>query len=180
MGYLPLFKFYHSDQFSHLIEAAFLIPADDEYLWRLQSSIGASFRGFSGGILNLTNTFVLREKADFYDSFLINWTVPVKSSLLGVFYSRITAAYLKRNTLPGLTLLLRSPYEQLRSETLEVTLERNENNFRMCFVLGHEAIIRIQGRLNFTGFAKLRYNEDIQMSVSTFDALIGTTLRVSF
>jgi len=180
LGYLPLFKFYQSDEYTQGFEMLFLFPKGENVSWRFQSVTGATFVGFSGGMLNLANTLTFRSGGNWLESAVLDWTTPASNSLLGVFYGWIAEAALKQNSWLGLSSLLNSEYEQLRRESLELVLDKTENNFRMSLVLGHEAIIRILGRLNFSAFVKLRFNEDARNKIYTFDALLGTTLRVSF
>ncbi|MDR3019706.1 MAG: hypothetical protein LBU66_02245, partial [Treponema sp.] len=186
MGYLPLFKFYQSDEFAHSIQGAVIFNGDDDITWRAQSIIGAGFRGSLGGVLNLTNTFTIHSNDYWLESIIVDWTYPVKNTLLSVFYSWAAKAAAKQSSWLRLSSLLNTEYEQLRRESLELAVENTENNLRWTLTAGHEAIIRILGRLEFTGFIKLRFGEDKYYAqenssdIFTFDALIGTSLRVSF
>jgi hypothetical protein len=110
----------------------------------------------------------------------MDWTVPVKKSLMGVFYNWITARAAKQGSWLNLSSLLKSEYEHLRRESLELAVEQTEDNFRVMCSLGHEAIIRILGRLNLTGFVKLRFNDETKTETLTVDGLLGITLKVSF
>jgi hypothetical protein len=179
-GYLPLFKFYQSDEFTHAVETAVIFPRNEDISWRVQSAVGMAFRGFGGGVLNLANTLTLRNKGLWLESAVVDWTVPVKKSLLGVFYNWITAKAAEQSSWLNLSSLLKSDYEHLRKESLELAFEQTEDNFRVMCSLGHEAIIRILGRLNLTGFVKIRFNEETKTEIITVDGLIGTTLKVSF
>jgi hypothetical protein len=180
MGYLPLFKFYQGDEYTHSLEAAFSFPKDENVSWRIQSSAGASFHGFSGGMLNLVNTLTFRSGGNWLESASLDWTVPAPNSLLGVFYKWIAETAQEQGSWFGLSSLLNSDYEQFRRESLELVLDKTENNFRISLSLGHESVVRILGRLNFSAFVKLRFSEDSLYKVYTFDVLLGTALRISF
>jgi len=199
MGYLSLFKFYQSDEFTHTGEAAVILSEYEEPKWKLQSTAGAAFMGFTGSQLKFVNTFTITtvhnninsvystvkinnssNEKNWTESASLEWTVPTKKSLLSIFYNWAARSLLKQKSWLNLTSLFASPYEQLRKETFEIILEKTEDNFRKTYVLGHESIIRILGRLNFTTFVKLRYNEDELNEIYTFDALLGITLRISF
>ncbi|MDR2943350.1 MAG: hypothetical protein LBV17_12255 [Treponema sp.] len=179
-GCLPVFKFYQSDEFTHNIETAVIFPRNDDVSWRIQSAIGMAFRGFQGGALNLANTLTLRNKGLWLESAVADWTVPVKKSLIGFLYDWITAKTSASGSWFNLSSLLNSDYEHLRKESLELAFEQTEDNFRVMCSIGHEAIIRILGRLNLTGFVKIRFNEETKTKIFTVDGLLGTTLKVSF
>ena len=179
-GYLPLFKFYKSDEFTHLLETAVIIPRGEDVSWRIQSAAGASFHGFEGGVLNFANTLTLRNNGLWLESAVLDWTVPIKKSLIGVFYNWIAEKAAKQDSWLNLSTLLKSDYEHFRKESLELAFEQTEDNFRVMCSLGHETIIRILGRLNLTSFVKLRFTEETTVETYTVDILIGTTLKVSF
>jgi len=180
MGYRPLFNFYQTDEFTHAIEAAVIFPVNEEVSWRIQSVLGAGFRGFSGGNLNLVNTLTLNSGGYWLESLIADWTVPVKKSLLGVFYDWIAAAAAKQSSWLTLSSLLNQDYEQLRTESLELAFDKTGEYLRWTVSMSHEETVRILGRLNFTAYIKLRCSQDFQSEVFIFDALLGTTLRVSF
>jgi hypothetical protein len=180
LGYRPLFNFYQTDEFTHAIEAAVIIPVNEEVSWRMQSVLGAGFRGFSGGTLNLVNTLTLNSGGYWLESFIADWTVPVKKSLLGAFYDWIARAAAKQSSWLTLSALLNQDYEQLRTESLELAFDKTGDYLRWTVTAAHEGTIRILGRLNFTAYIKLRCSQDFQSEVFIFDALLGTTLRVSF
>jgi hypothetical protein len=58
--------------------------------------------------------------------------------------------------------------------------DRQTDYMRWNITAGHEEIIRIQGRLNFTGFLKLRCDGDKEREILIFDVILGTALRISF
>jgi hypothetical protein len=179
-GYLPLFKFYKTDEFTHTAQAAVVFPRNEDVSWRVQSMLGVSFRGFEDGVLNFANTLTLRSKGLWLESASADWTAPVNKSLLGVFYNWITLKAEKQKSWLNLSALLKSKYEHLRKESLELALEQTDDNFRVICSVGHETIIRIMGRLNLSGFVKLRFNEETKTETFTVDGLLGTSLRVSF
>ncbi len=179
-GYLPVFKFYKSDEFSHSAQAAVIFPRDEDVSWRVQSVLGMSFRGFEDGVFNFTNTLTMRNKGLWLESAAAGWTVPVNKSLLGVFYNWIAVKTLKQESWLNLSSLLSSDYEHLRKESLELAFEQTEDNFRAMCSLGHEIIIRVLGRLNLSGFVKIRFNEETKTETITVDGLLGATLKVSF
>jgi len=179
-GYLPLFKFYKSDEFTHAAQAAVIFPRNEDVSWKVQSAIGMSFRGFEDAVLNLANTLTLRSKGLWLESAVVDWTIPVKKSLLGVFYDWIAEKAAKQKSWLNLSALLSSNYEHFRKESLELAVEQTDDNFRVMCSAGHEAVIRIQGRLNFSGFVKLRFNRETKTETLTVDGLLGTGLKVSF
>ena len=180
LGYRPLFKFYQSDEFTHTVEAAVIFPRDEDITWRIQSAAGMGFKGFSGGVLNFTNTLTMRSGWFWLESAAVDWTVPAKKSLLGVFYKWVADAAAKQSSWLTLSSLLNSEHEQLRKESLELTMDKSGDYLRWSLTAGHESIIRILGRLNFSAFVKLRSGEDLKTETFIFDVLLGTTLGVSF
>jgi hypothetical protein len=180
MGYLPIFKFYRSDEYLHGIEAAVIIPKDEEVSWRVSSILSASFRGFTGGTLNFTNTLTLRSTDYWIEGFVAGWESPVKSSLLSVFYGWIARTIETQSSWLTFSSLLNSDYEKLRKESLEIVFDKSTDYLRWSITAGHEDIIRILGRLNFTTFIKLRGARDLYTEIFIFDVLLGTTLRISF
>jgi hypothetical protein len=180
LGYRPLFNFYQTDEFTHAIEAAVIFPVNEELSWRIRSVLGAGFRGFSGGNLNLVNTLTLNSSGYWLESLIADWTVPVKNSLLGVFYGWIAAAAARQSSWLTVSNLLNQDYEQLRTESLELAFDKTGEYLRWTVTAAHEETVRILGRLNFTVFIKLRCSQDFQSEVFIFDALLGTTLRLSF
>jgi len=181
MGSSPLFKFYQTDEFSHALETAFIIPRNEEEVtWRVNSIISAGFRGFSGGMLNLVNNLNYRSEGYWTDSLNIGWEMPVKKSYLSVFYEWVSSSIAKNDSWTGLSNILNSNYEKLRKESFELVLDNSKDDLRWSLIAGHEDIIRILGRLNFTSFFKFRCSEDREFNIFIFDVLLGTTLRISF
>jgi len=185
LGYSPIFKFYQSDEFTHSATAAVIIPKNENVSWKVQSILGAGFKGFSGAVLNFVNTLSLNSGglySDLYwtESFVLDWTVPTKKSILSIFYNWVAAAAAKQGSWLTLSALLNSNYEQLRRESLELAFDKTTDYLRWRISAGHEEIIRIQGKLEFTTFLKLRCTEDLKTEIMIFDALIGTSLRINF
>jgi len=180
MGYRPLFNFYQTDEYTHAIEAAVIIPVNEEVSWRMQSVAGAGFRGFSGGTLNFLNTLTVNSGGYWLESFTADWTVPSKKSLLSVFYDWVAKAAAKQNSWLALSDLLNQDYEQLRTVSLEMALDKTGDYLRWTVTAAHEETIRILGRLVFSAYIKLRCSQDLQSEVFILDALLGTSLRVSF
>jgi len=180
MGYHPVFKFYQTDEYSHSISASVFIPEDENITFRVQSVLSAGFRGAGGGLLNFVNTITVRSEGYWLESFVSGWEAPVKKNLLGVFFDWFVSVLDKEKSLFGLSSLLNSNYEKLRKETLEAVFDKQTDYLRWSIIAGHEEIIRIQGRLNFTSFFKLRCGEDKERDTLIFDVILGTSLRVSF
>ncbi|MCL2229484.1 MAG: hypothetical protein FWC01_00145 [Treponema sp.] len=180
MGNTPIFAFYQTDEFSHGIEAAVIIPKDATPVWRVQSSLNAGFRGFTGGVLGFANTFTIRTDGYWLESFVAGWEAPTKKSLLSVFYNWVSSLIDENQNWNGFTLFFNSSYEQLRKETLEIIFDKTQDDLRWSIILGHEETIRILGRMNFTTFIKLRYNENQYTDLIVFDIQLGTSLRISF
>jgi hypothetical protein len=178
-GMYPLFNFYQSDDFSHNLETAIAIPAEEEISWRIQSGFGAGFRGFAGGELGLANT-ITAGSSGWVESLSADWTVPTKKSLLSVFYNWIAGAARTQSSWLVLSDLLNTNYEQLRKESLEMSFDHNGDYLTWSIIIGHESIIRILGRLNFSVFAKFTSTQNEQTEVLSFIGTVGTTLNVSF
>ncbi|MCL2265400.1 MAG: hypothetical protein FWC22_05095 [Treponema sp.] len=180
MGYAPLFKFYQTGEYQHSLEAAVNIPAGEDISWRFQSALSARFMGFAGGILNFVNTLSLRGKGCFTETFLAGWEVPTIRNLLSILYDWSVSAAEKQNSWLYTSAQLNASYEQLRRESLEITFDNSSEFLRWTVTAGHEEIVRIFGRLNFSAFAKLRLNKDDYTGIFIFDVQIGTALRIMF
>jgi len=189
MGYKPFFTFYQSDEFSHSLDVAVNIPLlydwfhsdqlDKHVTWRVQSVLNAGFRGFSLGVVNFRNILTIRSNDYWTESLIAGWETPTKRSLLSILYDS-SILYINKQNWFSDSIILKSSYEQLRRESLELTFDKSADFMKWNITLGHEQIIRILGRLHFTGFVKLRLNENLSTEIFTIDAIIGTTLRVSF
>jgi len=180
MGYHPLFKFYRTDEFTHTIEASVCIPKDEDITFRVQSILNAGFKGAGGGLLNFVNTITVKSEGYWLESFVLGWETPVEKNLLGVFYDWFVSSLKKQKSVSGLSLLLNSNYKKLRKETVEAVFDKQSDYLRWSIIAGHEDIIRIQGKLNFSSFLKLRCGEDKEHDTLIFDVILGTLLRVSF
>jgi hypothetical protein len=184
MGYKPVFNFYQNDEFSNSLQAAVVFNNNDQISWRVQSVVGAGFRMPNSETLNLVNTLTLRDKGYWMESFVLSWTAPGEKILIDVLYSKIAGFIENQISWTGLSFLASSDYQKLRKESLEIVFENSydfSNDYlRWNIILGHEEIIRITGRLEFTGFLKLRFGEDTYREIFNLDFLAGTTLKISF
>jgi hypothetical protein len=185
-GTLPLFPFYQSDEFTHTIDAAAAIPKDEQASWRIQAEQTMSFYGFTEAELVLANTLTLNspspgtDRGNWLDSFKAAWTVPKWNGFLAFIYSQITDLVKSQNSWPALAGLAQSEYEQIRRETLELIIDHSKEYPQFSVILGHEAIIRILGRLNLSAFVKLNCSGNYETEVFSFIGTIGTTLNVTF
>jgi hypothetical protein len=179
MGYLPLFKFYRGDEFSHTLESSVALPRGEDLSWRLQSALGANFHGFSGGVLGFANTLTFGSQG-WLESIKADWTVPTRRSLLSIVYNWIASAANIQSSWLTLSGLLNSEYEQLRKETLELVFDHSGDYLRWTLGLGHESIIRIPGRMNFSVFAKLDVSDNRQNETLSFVGTVGTSLGLRF
>jgi len=180
MGHTPVFKFYQSDEFSHAAEAAVIIPKNEELSWRVNSVLSAGFRGYSSGVFNFINNLTIRSGGYWLESFTAFWEAPSEKSIIGSLYKWISSSLEKLSSWNNLSSILHTRYEQLRKESIEITFDKSTDYLRWSVTAGHEGIVRIMGRLNFTAFVKLRFSEDTYTDVFIIDAKIGTTLRIIF
>ncbi|MCL2179615.1 MAG: hypothetical protein FWB83_00660 [Treponema sp.] len=180
LGYITLFPFYQNDEFIHAVETGFIIPNDEDIIWRLQSSFRAAFMGFTGGRLNLRNQITWRSDGHWVETFSFDWETPARFTLINFVYNWLISLVSDDSSWFTMSTLFRSRYEQLRREILELSFDNSGKNLRWLITAGHEEIIRIPGRLNFTGFLKFILGQDYNSETFTFDAVIGTSLRISF
>jgi hypothetical protein len=180
LGYSPVFSFYQSDEYTHVLDLSVIIPRDEDIIWRFQSSLSASFMGFSGGLLRFTNMFVWRSNNIWTNNFIADWETPTQNSLLSVFYDWIVSQISDSGSWLTLTRILNSDYQQLRKESLEVTFDNSLEHLRWTITAGHEEIVRILGRLNFSAFVKVKFGQDFNRETFFFDTFLGTALRISF
>jgi len=180
MGYAPLFKFYQTDEYSHVIDAGVIIPNEGRITWRAQSMLRAGFRGFSGGVLNFKNLFNIKTNNDWSESFNIEWEAPTKNSLTSKIFDLIASAIEKQGSWLTFSSIINSGYQQMRRESFELTFDKSNGYLRWSAAAGHEEIVRIIGRLNFTAFIKAAINQNAQTSALTFDLKLGTTFRIIF
>ncbi|MDR0554300.1 MAG: hypothetical protein LBG76_05830 [Treponema sp.] len=177
-GAVPVFPFYQSEELNHTLEAQVAIPQNDLVSWKAQDEQRMTFYGFSGAELALVNAFTIGSSL-WQESFTLEWTAPAPKSILGVFYLWLTDKIRDSNTWPALAKLGAGEFERLRKENLEILFEQG-SAFQSAFILGHESIIRILGRLYFSTFIKLNCRQNYSTSVYSFTGLIGVTLNVSF
>jgi hypothetical protein len=183
LGSKPLFTFYSSDEFTHAITVSTAFPRGEIPSWRVQSGLGMHFQGFAGASLDTRNTLTLAKgagSAGWIESIEADWTVPTTRSLLSLFYNFLVRGALTQSSWLSLTDLLNSEYEQFRKDTLTLALDRSSGYLAMDLTVGHESIIRIPGRLNFSVFAKFTFTDNARSELFSCIATIGTTLNVSF
>jgi hypothetical protein len=178
-GTLPVFNFYRSDEFNHSFEAAVALPKNEEPSWRVQSGMRLSFHGFSGGELGFGNT-VTAADSGWIESAALEWIVPTRKSLLSIFYGFIASAVRTQSSWLTLSRLMDAEFEQLRKETMELVVDFSGEYPQWNLIVGHESVIRIQGQLNFSVFAKLNCSENRQTGILSILGTLGTTLNVSF
>ena len=179
MGYKPVFSFYMADEFTHIIDAGFVIPKEGNYTWRAQSAISAGFRGFTGGVLSFKNTLSLRTNG-WTESFISQWETPTNRSLTSILYDLIASSLKKQSAWLLFAVLFDSEYEQMRRESFEISFNKTDNYLSWNAAASHEEIVRILGRLNFSTFIKLALNQNIQTSVFSFNLQLGINLRIIF
>jgi len=187
MGYLPLFNFYMADELSHSIETYINIAHNENVNWGIQSRFNAGFRGFTGSILEFINIFSYRSNGNWSENLSVVWEAPTKKNLLSIVYDWASSPLRKESVSESswnyLASVFTDDYIQLRRETLELNFLGTNNSFKWSIAAGHEAVVRILGRLNLSSFIKLRLNETSQNGQNktfTFDALLGLTLQIMF
>jgi hypothetical protein len=180
MGYCPIFKFYQTDEYSHSIDASVFIPKDEDISYRVQSVLSAGFKGAGGGLLSFVNTYTIKSEGYWLESFVSGWEVPIKKSILGDFYKKFISSAEGQNSWLKLNSFFSQKHEQLRKESVELVFDRQTDYMRWSVIACHEEIVRIQGRLNFSTYIKLRGGEDKEMETLIFDIILGTALRISF
>jgi hypothetical protein len=179
MGSSPVFRFYSTDEFTHNLALSTAFPRGEDTSWRVQSGINMSFRGFTGAELGAANTLALGSSG-WTESVIIDWIVPTKRSLLSIVYDGISRVISTQSSWLSLSDMLETEYEQLRKETLELAFDKTGDYLTWSLIAGHESIIRILGRLNFSVFAKLNCTQNYASEELSFIATIGTTLHVTF
>ena len=90
-----------------------------------------------------------------------------------------------QNSWLTLANLAESEYELFRRESLEFIFEKvpdagSGDYNRFSFIIGHESMVRIFGKLNLSVFAKLKMSEDYGTGTFTFLGTIGTSLNLMF
>jgi hypothetical protein len=189
LGAAPLFRFYQTDEFRHTLIAAVNIPQGEDPRWRFQDKLDAAFFGFAGSVLSVTNTFTAGfagasggNSPGFLESLALEWTVPARKTLLGLFYDWCAGKARNVRNWPALSRLAQMEHERLRRESLELIIDAsgNDGHSKVSVVLGHESLIRIFGRLTLSAFGKLNVARDSSTELLSFIATIGTSLSVSF
>ena len=178
-GYKPLFKFYQSDEYSSIFETSIAIPADEELSYRVQWSLGAAFRGFTGAELGVSNTVTIASSG-YVENLSINWSIPRQKSLLGILYNLAAKGAASQSSLAGLSALMNNPHEQLYKESLDMTIDHSGDYLTWNIALSHESIVRIVGRFNFSLFAKLNFTQSELTKTMSFIGTVGTTLNIMF
>jgi hypothetical protein len=179
LGMLPLFSFYQGDEFTHNLEISAAIPRQEKTSWRFQSRLGGSFSGFSGAALGFANTLTAGSTG-WLESFILDWTAPTQKSLLSLLYNWIAAGIRGQSSWLAASGLMDAGYEQLRKESLELSVDHSEDYLQWTASLGHESIIRVLGRLYFSVFAKLNCAGNEETRSLSFAGTFGTTLNISF
>jgi len=186
MGYFPVFKFYQSGEYNHVIDVSVNIPYGENVSWRIQSAVNVSFRGFTGGVLSFSNSFSIRaagnKTANNYwtESFSASWETQTKRNLLSGFYDWIVNSAEKQSFWFYSSSIFNKNYEQLRRETIAIVFDKSSDYLTWTITAGHEEIIRILGRLNLCAFINLRLNNDEQKETFTLDFQLGTALKIFF
>jgi hypothetical protein len=180
MGYNPIFKFYRTDEYSHSINASVYIPKYEDVSYRIQSVLSAGFKGAGGGLLSFVNTYTIKSEGYWLESFVSGWEVPIKKSILGDFYKKFILSAEKQNSWLKLNSFFNQKHEQLRKESVELVFDRQTDYMRWSVIAGHEEIVRIKGKLNFSAYIKLRGGEEKETETLIFDVILGTALRISF
>jgi DNA polymerase-4 len=192
MGSAPVFKFYRNDEFSYNVEASFSFPKGEKNSWLVEAGQSFNFYGFSGAVLSIENTlsassiYSVSRGARVSDSLRLNWTSPAEKSLLGALYDWTMDKAKMQNSWLTLAHLAETPAEKIRIETLEFIFghedqEAGKDDYtKFSIALGHESVVRITGRINFSVFAKLLAAEDFRSDELSFLLSIGTSLRVTF
>jgi len=130
--------------------------------------------------LSFVNTYTIRSEGYWLESFVSGWEFPIKKSILGNFYKKAISLSEKQNSWFKFSSYFGPSHEQLIKETLELVFDRQTDFLRWSIIAGHEEIVRIQGKLNFSTYIKLRGGEDKENKILIFDVILGTSLKVSF
>jgi len=189
MGAVPFFDFYMGDEFSHSIEATISFPKGEEASWSIRANQNMFFFGFSGAELSLANALTINSPARsgegirLKDILTVAWTVPRQNTLLGTLYSAFARMARERDFHAG--SLAAYEYQLLTRHTLEFVFERIPDAFdgdynRFSFIVGHESIVRIFGRLHLSAFANLAVARNDNTRVISFLGTVGTMLTLMF
>ncbi len=177
-GSHPLAAWYQSDEFSHRLEWTGTFPRDAAAEWSLRAGQSLAFFGFLGSRLGITHTFAWTA-GTWTDSAALDWTAPAEKSLLGVIYDAATAKFDASRTSPALAELAAGPTERLRKETIQTSVDLSGEGV-YALSLGHEAIVRIPGRLYLSAFAVFGLDQNVALRTLTFTGSVGTTLKITY
>lgn len=177
-GTRPLFSFYRDDELFHSLEALAVYSDAAEAQWSLKARQALGFFGFQGAQLELNNTYVL-SGTGWSEAAALAWTVPTKKSLLSALYDRAMDALRNRRNWPALWALSELEARRFRRETLELTLDYSGDG-AVAFLVGHESIVRIDGRLGLSAFGSLSVQWSAASETTTVLAAAGTTLHLTY
>ena len=191
MGSVPIFKFYKNDEFSHSLQTQISFPRSESVSWNVRSDLALRFHGFSGAELIINNNLIINssyrigEGSRWTDSLSASWIVPMESTLFGKFYGFLMGLAGKQSSWLTLANLASMEYELLRMETLEFVMERVPSvsygdYYRFYIIAGHESIVRIFGKLNFSVFGKVKMGKDFSTDTFSFLGTVGTSLHLMF
>jgi hypothetical protein len=190
MGSKPLFKFYRNDELRHSVSALVSIPRGEDPLWRMQAEQNLRFFGFNEAELGIQNTLTLTggyrtileeyRKTGWIESFILLWTIPREKTLLSSLYSAGMKKIAQPKYFPALNDLAQNEHEKFLRESLELVIDNSGEYGVYSFLLGHESVVRIIGRLTLTGFAKIGVQRDVYSDILSIQLNFGTTLTVSF
>ena len=198
MGSRPLFKFYRNDEFRHSITGIISFPRNEDALWRIQAEQNLSIYGFSGAELGILNTFTFigngrtgwteenrtgwigGRRTGWMESLILLWTIPREKTLLSSIFSAGINKISESRNFPIMSELALSEHERFIRESLEIILDNSSEYGIYSFILGHESVVRIIGKLTLTGFAKLGIQRDARTEETSLLMSFGTTLTVTF
>ncbi|MDR1211053.1 MAG: hypothetical protein LBK40_02350, partial [Spirochaetaceae bacterium] len=178
-GSKPVFSFYQSDEYAHSLEAVVSLNRGEKAVWQAQAGQRMGFYGFQGGVLSVINVLNFGSRL-WSDSLSMEWTAPVKQSLLSLWYDAFMGRMEEREHWSYLSEMARTEYERLRRESLEMSISSGEDRTEFSFTAGHESIIRVIGRLNLSVFGKLTNSYDSNTKILSFIGSTGITLHVMF
>lgn len=179
MGTSPLFGFYRNDEFRHSVSLSASFPRNEDPVWRIQAEQNLGFFGFRGAELGISN-MLTAGSAGWMDSLAVLWTVPMEKTLLSRIYDKIMGGLRGREYFPAFNSLAEGGYEALRRESFEMILDQSGEYGKYIFVLGHESMIRILGKLTLSVFGKLNVTRDNYGETLSFMLNLGTSLTLTF
>ena len=182
MGTNPVFSFYRNDEIRHSISGIISFPRYEDPLWRIQAEQNIRFFGFNGAELGVQNTFTIigADRNGWSDSFSLLWIVPREKTLLSSLYSSGMEKLSGKENFPALSELALTEYERFFRESMELVIDNSDEYGIYSFMLGHESVVRIVGRLTLTGFAKLGIQRNNRFDTLSILLSFGTTLSVIF